>query len=76
MKKRYQDYPDFLSTNQVAELLNISKSTVLKKIRHGVIPVHYTGRPYRIKKDDLYGNPEKPADIRAKQNSKKNNKKK
>ena len=75
-KEKYQYYPDFLTANEVAELLNLPLSTVLKKIREGIIPVHYIGKPYRVYKGDLYGKPKDPRDTRAEQRAKNRKKKK
>ena len=70
-KKEYQDYPEFMTTKEVAELLNLPLSTVLKKIREDIIPVHhYSGRSYIVRKDDLYAKPKKIKKKKKKKNKK------
>ncbi len=43
----------FLSTMEVADILNISRVAVFKKIKKGEIPAQKVGRNYIIKKRDL-----------------------
>lgn len=44
---------EYLTTDEVAELLRVSAGTVRGLIREGKIPAHQVGRSYRINKADL-----------------------
>lgn len=47
---------DLLSTTQTATLLGISRVSVFKRIKKGIIPAIKVGRSYLIKYSDLVGN--------------------
>ena len=44
---------NFLSTSEVAKILNISRVAVFKKIKKGEIPAKKIGRNYLINKKDI-----------------------
>ena len=44
---------EFLSTSQVAKILNVSRIAVFKKIRNGEIKAEKIGRNYVIQKDEV-----------------------
>ncbi len=44
---------EFLSTSQVAKILNVSRIAVFKKIKNGEIKAEKIGRNYVIQKDEV-----------------------
>lgn len=49
----FEKEPDLLTRRQCQELLHISKSTMLKFIREGLIPARKIAGRIRIEKSDL-----------------------
>lgn len=49
----FEKEPDLLTRRQCQELLHISKSTMLKFIREGLIPAQKIAGRIRIEKSDL-----------------------
>jgi excisionase family DNA binding protein len=43
----------YLSTSEVAKILNISRVAVFQKIKAGLIPAQKIGRNYAVKAEDL-----------------------
>ncbi len=44
---------EFLTTDEAAALMRVSRKTVLRRIRSGQLPACRLGREYRIRADDL-----------------------
>ena len=49
--KRFDDYNDILTVDEVAELLQIERKTAYAHVRSGEIPAWRIGRSIRISKD-------------------------
>lgn len=49
----FENQPDLLSRKQCQKPLQVSKSTILKLIHKGWIPVRKIGRRFKIEKSDL-----------------------
>lgn len=49
-----EDYPLFLTPDQAADILQMSKQGVYRKIRSGKLPISPHGKPYRINRDKLW----------------------
>ena len=49
----FEDYHDLLTVSEVESLLSVSRSTVLKLLRAGILPGVKIGRQWRIGKDAL-----------------------
>jgi excisionase family DNA binding protein len=44
----------FVTVNEVAQLMRVSKMTVYRLIRHGDLPAVRVGRGYRIREEDVH----------------------
>lgn len=51
--KQFQELPDALSAEELAEALRVNVKTVYKLIRAGAIPAVRVGREYRVAKGAL-----------------------
>jgi excisionase family DNA binding protein len=58
-----QNWPDVLSTAQVAALLAVNRQTILSLLDRGVLPGVRVGKPWRIAPEDVW--PFVPPGIRA-----------
>jgi excisionase family DNA binding protein len=45
--------PDFLSVDQAADFLNLSKGTIYKKVSLGELPFYKSGKKLHFKKSEL-----------------------
>lgn len=48
-----KNYPDVLTVQQVAAILNVSRRSVYKLLEHNLMPYRKIGRIYRISKQGL-----------------------
>lgn len=51
--QKLKHYPDVLTTDQAAEILNVSKNTLYMAIRNKTLHAVKVGREYRIVKSKL-----------------------
>ena len=49
----FEAFPDVINTEELCEMLHISKNTAYILIRSGELPAKRIGRVYRIRKQDV-----------------------
>lgn len=62
--KTFADYPDVLTVDEAAELLNLNRKTVYAHINAGDIPALKLGRQLRVAKDELRAMLSRPINAR------------